>query len=174
MICERCKKNEATVHITKIMNGIKHETKLCEKCAKETENLNLNFGGDLKLPDAAFSFQNILSGLMDYINQAPQSTTRSELTCKSCGTTYSEFRNNGILGCSDCYENFNSTLMPVVKRVQGNLEHIGKLPQKSGRGIMEKKRLLQLREELQRAIASEEYEKAAELRDKIRELQKGE
>jgi len=146
---------------------------LCEKCAKETENLNLNFGGDLKLPEA-FAFQNILSGLMDYINQAPQPNNKSELTCESCGTTYNEFRKNGILGCSECYENFNATLMPVIKRVQGNVEHIGKLPKKSGKGIMEKKRLIQLKEELQRVIAAEEYERAAELRDKIRELQKGE
>ena len=173
MICERCKKNEATVHITKIMNGVKHEVKLCEKCAKETENLNLSFGGDMKLPEA-FSFQNILSGLMDYINQSPQGTTKNELICKNCGNTYSEFRKNGILGCSECYENFNATLLPVIKRVQGNLEHIGKLPKKSAKGIMEKKRLLQLKEELQRVIVAEEYEKAAELRDKIRELQKGE
>ena len=171
MLCERCKKNMANVHITKILKGVKQELNLCEKCAKETDEFNL--GVNMSLPNG-FTFQNVLSGIMDYINQPVESGIRDENACLSCGTTYSDFKKSGLLGCSECYKNFNETLTPVIKRVQGNLEHIGKIPKKSGKGLMEKKKLIQLKEDLQKAIATEEYEKAASIRDIIREIQKGE
>lgn len=171
MLCEKCKKNMATVHITKITKGVKQEVNLCEACAKESGELNM--GVNMTFP-GGFSFQNVLSGIMDYINQPIQSNTTEEMTCSSCGNTYSDFKNTGLLGCSECYKEFKDTLAPVIKRVQGNLEHSGKIPKKSGKGLAEKKRMLQLKEDLQKAIAAEEYEKAATIRDMIRELQKGE
>lgn len=173
MICQVCKENNANVHITKIVNGVKQEFNICERCAKEKEGINIGFSSDLSFP-SDFSFQNILSGIMDYVNQSNMNTRAVEPKCEVCGTTYSEFKRQGLLGCSECYSTFTSTLNPLIKRVQGNTEHIGKLPKKSGKDIMEKKKLLKLKEELQKAIAEEEYEKAAEIRDKMRELQKGE
>jgi protein arginine kinase activator len=84
--------------------------------------------------------------------------------------TIREFKEKGILGCSECYKAFAPTVNPVISRVQGKTEHIGKIPVKSGKGIAERKKLLNLKQELQRAIAMEEYEKAAEIRDKMREI----
>ncbi len=86
--------------------------------------------------------------------------------------TYTEFKKTGLMGCSECYVSFKNSLVPIIKRVQGNIEHVGKIPKKSGKEIMEKRQLLRLREELNRAINSEEYERAAELRDEIREVQR--
>ena len=88
-------------------------------------------------------------------------------------TTYDDFKNTGLLGCSECYKYFNLVITPVIKRVQGNLENIGKVPKREGKGLIEKKELQHLKEELQRAIEVEEYERAAEIRDNIREIQKG-
>jgi protein arginine kinase activator len=170
MLCDNCKKNEANVHITRISNGVKQEMNLCEKCAKEMGGFGISGEVDFSSP---FTFQNILGGIIDYINQPSESEIAYEPVCKNCGMTYSEFRNTGLLGCSECYKNFSSTLMPVVKRVQGNVEHVGKIPQKLGKGLIEKKKLIDLKEQLQAAILKEEYEKAAELRDKIKEIQKG-
>lgn len=160
MICESCGKNEAHVHLTKIINGKKQELNICESCAKELE--------DFQSP---FSFQNILSGIMDYMSPSTQTTQSYEPTCKSCGATYSQFKKTGLLGCSDCYEGFAPYINTVIKRVQGNTEHVGKIPKKQGKHIMEKKRLTKLKENLQKAIASEEYEKAAEIRDMIKSFQ---
>lgn len=171
MICEVCKQREATVHITKIINGNKHEINMCETCAKQNEGFNLT--GQIEF-GSPFSFQNILSGIMEYVNQPSQVARNSKLSCENCGTTYEDFKRTGRLGCSECYERFSNTLTPIIKRVQGNIEHVGKIPKKSGKDIMEKKRLLKLKEDLQKAITAEEYEKAAEIRDLIRSLQSGE
>lgn len=168
MQCENCKKNEANVYLTQIINGKKQELRLCEQCAKELNGFHNEASNSF---GSAFTFQNILSGLMDYMSPSQHITKTSDLTCKNCGTTYSEFKKNGLLGCSECYEEFNISINPVIKKVQGNIEHVGKLPKKMGKEIVEKRRLTKLKEDLQKAIAGEEYEKAAEIRDQIKSLQ---
>lgn len=169
MLCEICKKNEANIHITKVINGVKHDLNICEKCAKEKGEFNFSSPIDFSSP---FTFQNILSGIMDYVGSSDEAQKNSDIICNNCGTTFSEFRKKGFLGCSECYESFSSILMPIIKRVQGNTEHIGKIPKKAGKDIIEKKKLLKLKEDLQKSISAEEYEKAAEIRDKIKEIQK--
>lgn len=169
MICDICKKNEATVHYTKIINGVKQELNICDKCAKETEGIDGEFSFG-----TPFSFQNLLSGIMDYMSYPTGVTKPAEVKCKNCGTSYSDFKRTGLLGCSECYKTFGNTLEPVIKRVQGHVEHTGKLPKKMGKDIIEKKKLLKLKEDLQKAIAAEEYEKAAQIRDTIKSLQSGE
>lgn len=171
MLCEMCKQNNATMHIVKIVNGIKQELNICDKCAKKTEGVG--FVGDMKM-ETPFGFQNILGGLVDYINQSSHSGNNVETACPNCGMTYAEFRHNGLMGCGNCYKYFSSMIMPVIKRVQGNTEHIGKIPMRAGREIVERNRIINLKEELQKAIIAEEYEKAAELRDRIRQIQKNE
>jgi protein arginine kinase activator len=172
MLCEICKQNEAAVHVTKIVNGYKQEMNICENCAKGMDHFNIAVDGSFP---ATFSFQNILSGFMDYINQNSQSAIKdSDLVCKNCGTAYSQFRKQGYLGCPECYKNFSSNLIPIIKRVQGNVEHVGKIPQKSGKDIIGRRKLIKLKEDLQKSIAEEEYEKAAQFRDMIRDLQKPE
>lgn len=168
MLCEICQKNEANFHIAKIINGVKEEKHVCEYCAKNLEGINL-------LPDmnfsSNFSFQNLLSGFLDYMNTSTQTNLPSQVVCNNCGTTYREFKESGLLGCSSCYSIFNNTVIPILKRVQPSTEHHGKIPVKGGKEIMLKKELQKLKEELQRAIAMEEYEKAAEVRDKIRNIE---
>lgn len=168
MLCELCKKNEASVHITKILNGNKEEFNMCEKCANEKGEFNL-----YKLTEgySPFTFQNILSGMMDSIANTAEADKRSYTYCKNCGTTYIEFKQKGLTGCSECYKNLNTTMYPIIKRVQGNIEHTGKIPRKLGKHIIEKKKLLELKENLETAIVTEEYEKAAEIRDLIKKIQ---
>jgi protein arginine kinase activator len=169
VICDRCHNNQASVHITKIENGVKQELNLCDKCAKKIEGLNLTGEMEFNTP---FSLQNLISGIMDYMNynKAAEDEMKSELVCKNCGTSYREFKELGLLGCSNCYENFRGTLLPVIKRFQGKVEHAGKIPQKSGKDILNKRKIIRLKEDLQEAIVLEEYERAAEIRDKIKDL----
>lgn len=169
MICEVCKQNEATIHITKIINGVKKEANLCHNCASKSKEFNLVPDMDIMAP---LSFQSILGGLMDYVNKTPQTNKSVELKCKNCNLSYREFKENGLLGCSECYESFKPIILSVIKGVQGNVEHVGKVPNKNGKDLIHKKKLLKLKEELQKAITLEEYENAAELRDQIREIEK--
>lgn len=175
MICNACKQKDATVHITRILNGKKEELYLCEDCAKNAEglNINMNLQPEINL-GSPFTFQSILSGIMDYINKSSTNSLEesSELICEKCGTSFSEFKKKGLVGCNECYRNFANTLNPIIRRLQGNVEHVGKIPKSSGKDIMKKKTILCLKENLQKAIAMEEYEKAAEIRDRIREIQK--
>ena len=136
MLCEVCKKNEATVYITKITNGKKQQHNLCESCARDFNGFS--FGGEMGVI-SPFSLQNILSGLMGYMGEASDNNKGSEIYCKNCGVTLKDFKEKGILGCSECYKVFSSTVDPVINRVQGKSEHIGKIPKKSGKGIVRKK-----------------------------------
>lgn len=171
MLCDRCKKNDATVHVVKIVNGVKQELRLCEECARAGNGTGLN---DMSSYGNSFSFQNVFSGLIDYMNQSSQNSRQAEMTCPHCNTTYGEFKKKGLMGCDKCYEYFSSTLTPVIKSVQGSLEHVGKIPVKAGEGITSKRKLIKLKEELQQAILLEEYERAASIRDEIKEFTKNE
>jgi protein arginine kinase activator len=170
MICDNCKKNSATVHITKFINGAKQEYSLCDACANELNEMNFVDVGHISLNNT-FTVQDLLSGIIDYVNQSSQSNVSNVPTCKNCGMTYTEFKKTGLMGCSKCYESFENSLIPIIKRVQGNIEHVGKIPKKSGKEVMEKRQLLKLKEELNKAVVAEEYERAAKLRDQIREIQ---
>lgn len=168
--CERCSKNLANVHILKVFDGIKKELNICEKCAKELGEFNINPINDI---ENSFSL-NILSGLVDYFNQSHNSSVskESDMKCSNCGTTYAEFKQTGFLGCKECYEKFSKILNVFIKRVQNSVEHVGSIPERNGKIFINRKKMTSLKEELQKAILSEEYEKAAEIRDKIRNIEK--
>lgn len=159
MLCERCKKNHATYHVTKIINNKKTDLHLCEQCARE-----------MKETSSAFPIQNILSELMGYISQNQEIEKQYETRCSNCGTYYSEFKKGGLLGCSECYSSFGDELGPVLRRVQGNVKHVGKIPG-SRKTRIDRNEMDGLRIMLQKAIENEEYEDAARIRDKIKEIQ---
>lgn len=162
MLCQRCGEKEATIHLTKIVNGKKTEVHLCEDCAKKTEHLNL--------ASDPFSFQNLLADILNP-NVASISSEKEELKCKNCGMTYKEFTENGLFGCSECYEQFSDKIERLTKRIHGSTEHVGKVPKRRGGKLRKEKEIEELRTEMQKAVERENFEKAAELRDKIHELE---
>ncbi|MPN23005.1 Protein-arginine kinase activator protein [bioreactor metagenome] len=91
--------------------------------------------------------------------------------CSKCGMTYEEFRNTGKFGCNDCIDTFKPRIMPVVKNIQGYDAHTGKIPKRAGGNYKIKKDIEKLKNELKSAIEKEEYENAARIRDKIREME---
>lgn len=158
MLCNECGKNEAKVHVTHIINGKKTETHICEECAKKNQSFNSNF-----------SMENLFSAML---NNAFNSTTYlPSKGCSKCGMTYDEFRNIGKFGCSECIDTFKPKLMPVVKSIQGYDSHAGKIPKRAGGSYKIQKDIEKFKAQLKSAIESEEYEKAAQLRDKIREME---
>ncbi|EJO5349194.1 UvrB/UvrC motif-containing protein [Clostridium botulinum] len=167
MLCEKCNKNNATVHITKVVNGHKEEVNLCETCAKQEQGIKITDNLDFM---SSFSVQNILSNILDYMNKPQEKSVSYEITCPHCGTTYNEFKMKGLLGCSECYKVFNDSIIPIIKRIHGSQDHTGKIPKKSGQYIIKQRKLHQLKEKLQICIKQEEYEKAAEIRDEIKAL----
>ena len=155
MLCQRCKKQPATVHLTEILHNEKRERHLCEDCAKEE-------GVAMK---TQMNLQDILSGMLE----AHQAAGReANLTCPDCGLTYAEFRQQGRLGCPHDYEVFAEPLKEVLQKVHGATEHTGKMPQRAGADLTAQRQLMQLRRDLQAAVEGEKYEEAARLRDLIK------
>lgn len=162
MLCEKCKQNTATVHYQQNINGQMSEYHLCEKCAHEM-NLSPSFDN---------MFKGFLSGFSNPLSVG--SSASHALTCPECGFTFNDIQSSGRLGCAQCYSTFSKHMDSILKNIQGNCRHTGKFPQKAGAELRVERELESLRFKLKKAIEDEEYEKAATLRDKIRELEGGE
>lgn len=162
MQCEACGKRPATVHITKVENGKKTDIHLCDQCAVNKGTISFK---------TTFSVEDLVTGLLNSGNISPFKVEISqEPKCDVCGYTYSKFKATGKFGCSNCYKVFGDKLNPLFKKLHGNINHIGKLPNKAGSKLKQIRELERLKQELNAAVSNEEYEKAAILRDKIREL----
>ena len=159
MLCQKCNKNKASVYYNKIVNGEKTEMYLCSECAKENTEMNFNL-------DMPFSMMDIFSNL----GFQPKKELEEKLVCPKCNKTYSEFKNNGRFGCSECYNAFSSQVNPMLQNIHGHIEHTGKAPKKSFYKISVENEIKELKEDLDRAIKNEEYELAAQFRDKIKYL----
>ncbi len=160
--CQVCKKNIATVHLTEILKGKKREIHLCEECAGKK-------GVAFK---SGFSIQDLLSGLAGSA-AAQEMAKMQQIKCPICGLSYLDFRQHGRLGCATDYTVFKEGLIPLLEKIHGSTEHLGKIPAKSGEAHQAGRELLELRQELKQAVDREDYEKAAALRDRIRTLEEG-
>lgn len=168
MICQVCGKKTATTHIKTIVNGKLTEYHLCSDCAAEKGYKNL-FGG------LSMDFGNMLGGLIGGGRQSVQVQR-----CEKCGSTFAEISKTGKLGCAECYKTFRSQLIPVIQRVHGTTAHKGKTPGSSALTIPQHNtQLLPIKEsvldekkrELRQAIEAQEFERAATLRDEIKEME---
>lgn len=169
MYCEECKVRPATVHLTQIINGQATQKHLCEQCAakKGAAMFNLNIEPGFSIPNLLGSFFGNFPNMQDV--SAPMA---ANTTCPNCGMNFERIRQMGKLGCSECYATFERELEPTLRRVHGNSQHIGKIPKRGGSKVMLKKKIEELKSRLQKAVAREEYEKAAEIRDEIKKLEK--
>ncbi|WP_366923298.1 UvrB/UvrC motif-containing protein [Metallumcola ferriviriculae] len=166
MHCQKCEQRPATVRITKIVNGEKSELHLCQECAAEMQGEAMNW-------ETEFPF-NLLSSLFEEVEPGigfAKSKTQVPTKCKTCGQTYHSFRRTGKLGCGNCYDTFNAQLSPIIRRIHGNERHTGKIPTRGGKRLKLQKDIASLKREMQSLVQKEEFEKAAEVRDKIRELE---
>jgi protein arginine kinase activator len=164
MLCQRCKKNEATIHMTQITNGSKREIHLCEECASMTQGIAV-------VPIVTLDqwLNHIISAA-----HAGLQTEEDENTCPACGISYGEFRSCGRLGCPQCYQAFSEPLAAVIKRLHGGHHHTGKMPVHVDQNIARKRKIVELKDALGKAIKTEAYEQAADLRDQIKELETSE
>jgi protein arginine kinase activator len=177
MLCEICGKNEATVHLTEIIDGNVIELHICESCAqKKGEEMEKQFG-----------LAELLAGLVDMGGIDPaEGKTALKLRCSSCGMTYADFKKIGRLGCAQCYHDFRKALLPLIKRIQGTGHHTGKVPSGATpaptgvvspspvvRTAKEDDPLKELKKKLRELVQREEFEEAARVRDQIKALEKG-
>ncbi|MFN7020283.1 MAG: UvrB/UvrC motif-containing protein [Phycisphaerales bacterium] len=190
MKCDRCD-NEATVHELIVKGGKRHERHLCESCAKG-EGLPVHGA----VPVTQLLTQYITSQAQPAASaSAPgRPAQQPQNTCPNCGLGFAQFRQTGLLGCPECYAAFEGQLGPVLARAHDRgTQHKGKLPRRfrnepseapprarAQRTPAEPRvspvesaaRAKMLRDQLEAAVAAEQYEQAARLRDELLALEK--
>jgi protein arginine kinase activator len=158
MTCQRCA-DEASVHLTESVDGERRELHLCLRCARKS---------GLKLPEKPplLGLDAVVQSLI-IANVGELVGELAELTCPDCGIKFMEYRAKGRLGCPADYDLFRKGLLPLVSRQHGATRHVGKVPIRD-RVAVDRARL-RLRTDLRDAIGLEDYERAAHLRDQLRQ-----
>ncbi|HAZ19011.1 MAG TPA: hypothetical protein DCY75_02415 [Clostridiales bacterium] len=163
MLCQHCNLKPAVFHYTEVVNGLKEETHLCAGCFEELRgdsesSVSNDFGGGW--------LESMLFGL--------PARSRTIKRCPACGWTSADIVKTGKVGCSDCYKAFEAELGPSLRRLSAGEPHKGRIPAKLKNATApmdDQNRLHALKRQLKEAVDKEEYEKAASLRDQIREME---
>ena len=151
--CNLCN-NQATVHLTQILNNKVHKVDLCESCA-QTKGVT---------DPAGFSLADL------FVKEPVEEENGNQPVCGQCGYKQSDFRKRGRLGCPACYEVFAPLLDPVLTNMHKGTEHCGKVPAQALARKSIGEQIALAEEELKKAIASERYEDAADIRDRLLRL----
>lgn len=156
--------NEATVSETVIRGGKRVEKHLCEQCARK-QGL---------VVQQHVPISELLSKFVVQQSGGAAKSAEKSAHCPSCSMTWAQFRQNGVLGCAECYRAFESDLSPLIERAhEGGTHHVGKAPRRAGGAAaaqVVQTRLAAIRRELEQAVATEQYERAARLRDELRKI----
>jgi protein arginine kinase activator len=157
MQCDVCKTNQATVFLTQIVDGKMQKVNLCEACSKEKGVTD----------PTGFALADLLLGL-----GAAQEMERGGAVqkCPTCGFSQADFKKTGRLGCATCYTTFADGLASLLKGMHKGTDHVGKVPSRMAKSIERETQLKTLQRDLKKAVASEDYESAATIRDQIRHL----
>lgn len=168
MTCQSCGQRAATTHIKTVINGQLTETHLCSQCAKKQ-----GYGHMLSEWNG---FGSLLGGLL---SGGPEA---GEKRCPGCGASFRQISRSGKIGCGECYNTFRGELIPVIERVHGAARHRGKVPGGSALRVPEQGGLMAVeekkpskieekRQELKKAVEAQDFERAAVLRDEIKEME---
>ena len=181
MLCQICKANPATIHIQEIVNGETNTLHICAECAKkrnlaEGNAVNSHFHEMLERLTQAIANSADLKLAELFDQKKPQEEEAQDLQCDVCGASWHAYKNNGKVGCAACYEQFSQVLLEDIELNQHGSVHCGKTPPETveqwhdpavSERINLRRELERLRKSLDESIRREEFELAAEIRDKI-------
>lgn len=159
MLCDECREHDASVHLTKVVEGEVTLVHLCAACAAmrgiETT--------------VATQPKNVLGEFLHAVQQQATSDRTEQARCSFCQMTMKDFRASGRLGCAHCYTTFEPSLRQLLRRVHGSAQHVGRKYMPPAPEILHRATTVgELRDRLRRAIANEEFELAATLRDQLK------
>ena len=167
MKCQKCEKH-ATFHITDLTGDELLALHLCPDCAKRY----LQTESSIESDEATPTISGVLSGQLKLEKTAEDLKELDAKQCPVCGISFYEFRQSGRLGCPHDYDFFLDELQPLLVNVHGDTQHFGKSPKNSGDSARHTD-LIRKRREMKEAIDQEDYERATELRDEIRQIERG-
>ena len=161
------------MHLTEVVNSETRELHLCESCAREkgAEAVEQFGAGSPAGAELSGGLAELLAGLTDLGVKLPGGSAAQAITCPRCGLTYADFKRNGRLGCGECYEAFRKVLAPLLKRIHGSTDYLGKTPPEPAKAAKIQQDPTRIKEELKAAVAAESFEEAARLRDKLRAIE---
>ena len=161
MVCDVCKDRDAVVNLTQVHGEVTSLLRLCEQCAAERGVETL-----------ASTPKHPLGEFLHAVQQQITPVAGDAMRCAFCSFSLREFRATGRLGCAQCYSTFERSLRDLLRRVHGSSRHVGRRYEPPQPELMEHVSLLgELRDRLRRAIESEQFEVAADLRDRIKVLE---
>lgn len=161
MLCDNCRERDAVVHLTKIVNNAVTQVHLCDRCA-----------ADHGVETTVTTPKHPLGEFLQAVQQQLTVPAADAVTCNFCGMTLKDFRTTGRWGCARCYATFEESNRELLRRVHGSSRHIGRgYHAPHPEAAQAQAELAELRERLRRAIDGEQFELAADLRDRIRVLE---
>ena len=159
MLCDSCRERDAVVHLTTIEDNAVHQLHLCERCAADR-------GVETTVATPKHPLGEFLAA-----HQQTAAATEG-VRCTFCNTTMTDFRATGRWGCARCYSNFEPGIRELLRRVHGNHRHVGRAYRPPMSESLERAAVLgELKDRLRRAVESEQFELAADLRDRIRVME---
>jgi protein arginine kinase activator len=165
MICEKCHQREAVVKFTQVIGDEKKTLNLCSSCVEKQ-------GWDNPLIDISKVFGKIIVALLsEHLTAKSLETVAEEdkkQICPVCHLSWADFKKMEKLGCPNCYKVFSQQLNVLLRRIHGSNKHFGSNIQTVGKT---KESIPALKKKLKEAVQNENYELAAELRDRIHLLE---
>ena len=167
MKCEKCKNSEASIHFTQVKDGKVVSLNLCPECAEKFGMKGAKFDSSQQPAFAPEAKSDVLSELVESKSEA------GEQACPFCNSSLDDIKRTGRLGCGQCYYTFEKQIDVLLRRIQGSSFHVGRRSSKPDDQIYSDQILIrELKKKLNDAVKSEDYEKAAGLRDEIMAVEK--
>lgn len=158
-MCDLCGKREAILRVRQVEKGGAVNLRVCAECARAR-----GFAEAGRIKTAATE---VLAEIKQSVVEGDET-----LVCPGCGMTFAEFKRKGRLGCARCYPAFEEQLRPLIRRIQGAVQHVGRTARVGRKRAREQMAVARLRAELDSAIAAEDYERAARVRDELGRAEK--
>lgn len=171
-LCDECGVNEACYTVSVMMGEEVTQRRLCPDCMARM-NMGLSQGNVRKKMLSAIL--GALTGIIGDFEEpsqedAPEDEADAAVVCEGCGTTLHQFTKTGKLGCPGCYTAFREKLTPMLQQIHGRVQHAGRKPTQDEAAQHRRSAYERLTRHLEAAVACEDYETAAVIRDQLRRM----
>jgi protein arginine kinase activator len=167
--CELCGEEPATMHLLRVVDGTIQHTHLCAHCAESVAEQTEGLALVLAVPSVLRGYSKRVSTETDDAAEAV-AADRQETFCGACGTTLTDVKESGMVGCANCYRVFAEHLEATIRRETEPIEHIGKVPLRGPESDSLRHEMMRLDRMLRELVAHERFEEAASVRDRLAEL----
>jgi protein arginine kinase activator len=165
--CEVCGEQPATMHLLRVVDGAVSHTHLCPGCAEGVAEQTNGLALVLAVPSV---LRRLGKKRDEDETVAALPSEGNERFCGVCGTTLTDLKESGLVGCSKCYQVFAEHLQASLEGDAEPVEHLGKMPRRGPESDVLGHEIMRLRRMLRELVECERFEEAAGVRDRLTEL----